>query len=169
MKQLLLVVMASMLIVVNALAQKGIGAKYGTRDPQTCDSTKEPTKGAPSPALVEKYVACTVEGESGGMLYLIENVKVEIGKGTPWMELDRGARPSDGDKDGLVYPIRGSQDRYQCSQVSDYWKNRGKNCNVYHQTRATGTCYRTTFGDWHCNMSDLSAAQQPNVAPPPAK
>ena len=150
-------------------AAPGAGVKYAARDPQECAARIEPAKGVLSPALAVKYFACNVEHESGGSLYLVENVKIEIGKGTPFLELDRSDRPSDGDSKGLVYSIRGSMQRYQCSPVSDYMKNAGKNCNIYEEPKSTGTCYRTNFGDWACNMRDPRAVQVPKQAPPPRK
>jgi hypothetical protein len=157
-----------------APAQAGEGAKYGTRDPQTCASAKEPAKGAISAELARKYVICQKEevAHTQGFIYLLENVTVEIGKGVPLLELSRGARPTDGDPDGVVYPIRGSLKEYQCAVASDggalgpRYNNIGKNCNVYDEPKATGTCYRTTFGDWHCSMSDLNSRQIPNQPPP---
>lgn len=150
-------------------AATGVGAKYGARDPQECASKVEPAKGVLSPALAAKYFACLVENESRGDLHLVENVKIEIGKGIPLLELDRGARPSDGDTAGLVYPIRGSVIKYMCSVPSTYMKNEGKNCTIFEEPKATGTCYRTTFGDWSCNMMDLRGKQISNQPPPPRK
>ncbi len=77
-----------------------------------------------------------------------------------------------------VLPIRGSYDSYQCavitvpkggpgSTVYDT-DNTGKNCQITPQHNATGSCFRTTFGDWKCNMQ---AAPDPSLGkynqPPP--
>ena len=46
-------------------------------------------------------------------------------------------------------------------------KNVGKNCNAYDQPKATGMCYKTTFGDWRCTMIDINSyAPKPYQAPP---
>ena len=147
----------------------GVGAKYATRDPQECSSTTEPAKGVLSPALAVKYFACNSEHEAGGYLYLVENVKIDIGKGTPFLELDKGDRPSDADPKGLVHPIRGSLLKYQCGAISTYTRNEGKNCTVYEGPKATGICYRTSFGDWTCNMMDLRSKQVSNQPAPARK
>jgi hypothetical protein len=103
-------------------------------------------------------------------MYLIENINVEIGKGTPFMQLDGGSRPFDADPDGLVYPIRGSYTKYQCSAPNRIMDNFGKSCNRSQAKHATGVCFRSGFGDWTCNMDDLNAMNYPDyehgVAPP---
>jgi hypothetical protein len=163
--KLLPIVMTLCVVCLPAFAQPGAGAKYGARDPHTCSSTMEPAKGAPSPEQAAKYVACA--GETVGMssnLFLLENVKVEVGKGIPWMELDRPSRPTDADTKSLVYSIRGSYTKYQCGAVVPI--NRGQNCSVYYHPKAVGTCYRTNFGDWHCNMQDFNFTTGPRQGPP---
>ena len=152
-----------------ALAQAGVGAPYGTRNPETCKSKKEPSKGAPSSEQARQLFACTVEGVSGGTLYLVEKVTIEVGKGTRFFDLAAGARPSDADRDGLIYPIRGSLRRYSCGIPSSILNNAGKNCTVFEEPKATGDCYRTSFGDWKCSMGDMSAPDKygsRNVPPP---
>jgi hypothetical protein len=151
-----------------AFAQPGIGAKYGSRDPQTCDSTKEPTKGAPSVDQIRKYLPCHMEGTFNGGLYLIDDVNVQIGKGIPYATFDILARPGDADPASVIYPIRGSFKKYQCFQAKDY--PAGQNCTVYAEPKASGICWRTTFGDWTCNMSGGgSTVITPKMPPPPRR
>jgi hypothetical protein len=146
-----------------------VGARYRARDPQTCASRKDPAKGPITADLAKKYVTCHIEAESSGKLYLLENVTVEVGKGTPFKELPSSARPFGGDPDGLVYQIRGSLTRYQCAPISDILQNAGKNCNIYQEPKATGTCFRDGFADWVCNMTDLSPIKTYDVPPPARK
>ncbi len=156
----------------SAQASKTSGKPFDTRDPKSCDSTKQPLKGPLSADQARQYLICNLEGEGyGANMYLLEDVRVEVGKGTPYKELDKGARPSDGDFDGIVYRIRGSYKQYQCSKPSAIMNNKGKNCNLFDNPQATGTCYRTGFGDWKCNMHDLSATNhmKEHVAPPASK
>ncbi len=155
-----------------ASAQQAVGAKYGTRDPQTCLSQKEPTKGALTPQQATKYLTCGVESESRGLLYLMQDVKVEIGKGTPYRDLASIHRPGNADTDGLVYQLRGSYKTYQCAplqQKAPYQEaNAGKNCILYSEPKATGSCFRDNFGEWVCKWgfaSDRGISGQP----PPAK
>jgi hypothetical protein len=75
-------------------AQEGIGAKYGSRNPRTCSSMKQPVKGALSADLATQYTACPLEKEiNGNTLYLVENLKVEVGGGTRYNELPSIHRP----------------------------------------------------------------------------
>jgi len=152
-------------------AQQSVGATYGSREPRTCASMKSPVKGVLSAEQARQYLQCNREGVTSNMLYLWENVKVEVGKGTPYRELSLSSRPSNGDPEGSVYQIRGSYKQYQCSHLINSavtgTNNTGKNCNVYDQPKATGTCYRDNFGEWQCNMSDLSGPRAITDQPAP--
>lgn len=154
----------------NLQPQAGVGSKYGTRDPYSCKSTKTPASGAISAEVAAQYVICSAEGETGGMLYLLENVKVEVGNGRRFNP--NSDDYADIDQKSLLYPIRGSFTRFQCGAVSrgPILPNVGKNCNSGDQPNATGVCYRTTFGDWHCSMTDLTHdALNHFGVPPPMK
>ena len=151
-----------------AFSQAGIGHKYGTRDPHVCKSTKAPAKGAITVRLAKEYLLCDTEAESGGFLYLLENVKVEVGKGRRYNP--KSDDYTDIDSSSLVYPIRGSYTEFQCSAENrgSILYNIGKNCNSGDQPHALGLCYRTTFSDWHCSMMDMahSTPSRFGVAPP---
>jgi len=172
MKRILLTIAIEVCVLTLAYGQSNNpGKPYGTRAPETCASTKEPAKGAPSPAVAARYLRCHIEGIGAGQnMYILENVKVEVGKGTPFLQLPAGQRPFGADPDALVYPIRGSYTSYQCAVPSSISKNFGKNCNTYENKNATGQCFRSAFGDWTCNMTDLNATHNPEnrtgVAPP---
>jgi hypothetical protein len=46
---------------------------------------------------------------------------------------------------------------------------RTHNCNSVEQPNATGSCWKNTFGDWHCLMDDaknLLVNIRPNQMPP---
>lgn len=68
-------------IALNVQAQ--VGDRFQTRDPKTCDSKQEPTSGPITAAHAQKYLICNLESDSGEKLYLLENVSVQVGKGTP--------------------------------------------------------------------------------------
>ncbi|MGA7949194.1 MAG: hypothetical protein WCA45_03420 [Thiobacillaceae bacterium] len=149
-------------------AYAGIGAKYATRDPATCASKTKPAKGAPTAEQAKQYVLCgsasrVGEGEdSYHHMILMENVRVEIGQGRPFQGgINSDINMHDVDPRFPIYPIRGSFDMYQCSNIAagDPWQSiyeAGKNCDVYEEHRATGSCFKTTFGDWDCSMTDLN-------------
>jgi hypothetical protein len=145
---------------------QGVGAKYGTRDPAVCKSTKEPEKGAPTAEQVAQYVRCGYEREDtrNDNLWLKENLKAEIGKGRPYTS--DLINMSDADTTQPVYPIRGSFVQYMC-RITKYAP--GKNCSMWESPAATGLCYRTTFGDWKCGMQDLNSKVSHNQPPPAGK
>jgi hypothetical protein len=171
MKSRLFLVLFFAAAVTGALGQSGVGAKFGARDPRTCASRKEPAKGAPTAGQLKEYFICDVErvtnSVSGDTLWLLTNVSVEVGKGRPfnivtdsWPEID----PSQ-----TVYPVRGGHTYFQCTALGKIGGDPGKNCFKYEQPHASGICYKSTFGDWHCKMSDNDATGTTmEKFPPPA-
>jgi hypothetical protein len=146
------------------LAQPGIGAKYGARDPMACPSTKEPTSGPPSADQARKYLQCHRENVFNGGLYLLGDIVLEVGKGVPYNQYDQYSRPGDADASSPIYPIRGNLKSYQCFILKNY--PAGKNCTMYDESKATGYCYRTSFGDWTCNMSGVKSMGTNGLPPP---
>jgi|CXWL01.1.fsa_nt_gi hypothetical protein len=144
--------------------------KYGARDPRTCENTIAPTIGAMTPTLAKQYFICQAEGVSGAYLYLVENEKVEVGGDRPYSaNADLGV--PDIDPKAPIYPIRGSYTRYQCLPEDAGLNSSapGKNCSVQIYRKATGECYKTTFGDWRCSMTNgpTDNDDYQNGVPPP--
>ncbi len=135
----------------SAFAQ-GIGAKYGSRDPITCADTKAPVKGAITAALATQYARCAAEGADRDNIWLLEDLKIQVGAATPYDP--KYHYPADIDVKAPVYSLRGSYKRYACAPISDDkgWENRGANCTVFYNTKATGVCFKTNFGDWYCGI-----------------
>ena len=149
----------------STFGQKGIGAKYGSRDPITCADSKSPKTGAPSAAQAAQYVICSSEHEIND-LYLVENVTVQVGKGRPY-NIREDINFPDIDTKFPVYPIRGSLTKYNCDVVYLDRSNLNRNCSVYNQPNAKGACYKDSFGDWHCAMTDASGQLIAENQPPP--
>jgi hypothetical protein len=162
------------------LAQPGSGARFGARDPHTCGSRKEPARGAPTAAQLTQYFICDNEffqpaSATGPLLYLIDNAKVEVGKGRPFSIVTDAY--TDVDPSQTVYPIRGSYTQYQCSvpqppSAPFNAPKAGKNCFKYEAPAATGICYKSTFGEWHCKMcctGSSSGKGGVELFPPPTK
>lgn len=57
------------------------------------------------------------------------------------------------DTGAKVYPINGSFTIAQCTQVSDYMQNAGKNCMWTDIPQAKGACYKTSNAGWSCFMN----------------
>jgi hypothetical protein len=132
-------------------AQKG----YGARNPVTCPSRKEPARGGPSAAQAIKYFTCDNEYIQDWSyrheLHLVSDVKAEVGAGRRFDIVadhppsNEGINPAE-----LVYPIKGSFVSWTCGPVEASEADR--NCMKYSQQGATGSCYKTISGDWHCRM-----------------
>jgi len=161
-------VLISALAPSAAQAQGGVGAKYGSRDPQTCapDNSKSLTVDA-----ARKVFTCGAEQETGDYLYLITDLNLQMG--APRKIIPTSDTYHDIDPNAPVYPIRGSFTRYQCSRqfnIDASHSNLGKNCNAQPQPKAEGICYRTTFGDWSCKMFDrVTDASMTKMHVPPPK
>lgn len=151
--------------------EKGSGKPYGARDPQTCASRKEPAKGAPSAAQAAQYFACDQEGVDGFRnLTQVADVKVEVApKGRPFNVLTDSV--PDIDVSALVFNIRGGFTQNYCTLVggNGQYSNAGKNCLVYDEPNAKGTCYKDNFGDWHCQMVDGAGLGRPRQGGSPVK
>lgn len=132
-------------------------ARFGARDPRTCADTKAPGGNNITPALAAKYFACKAEYLRENTLVLVENVKVEVGGATPYT-------PNLGSFHQIdvrvpLRAIRGSYLLYSCKDLArEHSGPASTSCYVYDHKRATGYCYKTTFNDWSCYMTDPIAA-----------
>lgn len=139
-------------------------AHYGTRASAVCEDRSQPEGDTPMTVeLATRYVRCGIDAFSLSYLYLAENIKLQLGKPRPY-RMEEDYLRSNIDTDALVWPVRGSYDRYQCMKVADY--GAGTNCNYYEKPKATGACYKDLFGDWHCSLSGTDGEVRMNVAPP---
>jgi hypothetical protein len=142
-----------------AFAQAGESnlKRFGSRDPRTCADTSAPAGNNITPALAAKYFACKAEYVRGNQIYLVEDIKVQVGGPVPYT-------PNLGAFEGInvrvpLRPIRGSYVGYQCRDlVREHTGPASTSCGVYEHTKATGYCYKTTFNDWSCYMADPNAA-----------
>jgi len=171
MKKLLLSICAFAFWITPAHSQNGVGRQYDTRDPFVCKSTKAPARGAPSPSQLIDYVKCKSEKIGGCCIWLMENVHVEVGKSRPfssWSDVGN----QDIDNSQPVYPIRGTNDAYQCSPPGSSGGNvpaKGKNCWVTRAAAFEGICYKTTFGDRSCPVHGTAAPKTVQTDMPPPK
>lgn len=142
------------------------GARFGTRNPRTCDSHK----GVIDSLQARDIFICDAEHEFGGNLYLVSDVSLLVS--TP-----RAFSPNeDSSKAGIdptqpVLDIRANYNNFQCSKLPysylDYPGNH--NCNEFKMSNAAGSCFKNTAGEWHCLMYDFhsaATATATNVRPP---
>lgn len=149
---------------IPTFAQNEIGKKYNSRDPRPCSETPSKSK-APTIAEAVASVICNSEHEAGiETLFLVDDVKVtQIGKGTPYVRGVYG-NISDIDVDYLIYPIRGSYKKYQCTLSTGNPPE--KSCLLSDESKADGRCYKNGFGQWMCGLSDLTVKDSVKVFPP---
>jgi hypothetical protein len=131
---------------------------FGSREPRRCTAATQ----VPGKADAETLVQCAKDGATMHN-YLVQAPHViTLGPGRPFnynldssMEnIDTGAK---------VYPITGSFTLAQCSQISDYMQNAGKNCTWTDVPRAKGACYRTSNAGWSCFMNGDPAPGMPRT------
>jgi hypothetical protein len=162
-KLLLLVVSVLAVGLPLANAQKDAGKPYEARDPQPCGSRKDPAKGAPSATQAAHYVTCDREAIDGsGHLGQIADLKVEVGKGHASTIYDQAPNI---DPAQTVYAFRGSFKSYYCSIVAGGIADTGKNCQTSDVPAATGSCYKDSFGDWHCTLGGPMLNLKYNMPP----
>jgi len=154
-------------------AHAGVGAAYGARDPITCDNTK--SKGsAPTVAEATRFFQCTNERESARFgLWLVSDIKMQM-SGPRRYNPGNDLNVPQIDTDAPLYNLKGSFLSYSCDKVGGPGTGlspAGKNCNMFTYQRATGTCYKDTFGEWRCQMMDMTVGDPSEVetrgVPPP--
>lgn len=172
--QVALLVAIGLALAPWGVAAQGAGSisdRYGSRPPRTCANASAPANGAISSAQALNYLNCQMEYVAGGGdLYLVENVRVQVGAGIPYAAIREQRSLEEIDVRYPVYPIRGSLVRYQCQDRITAARVATANCSTYSEPNATGYCYKTAFGDWKCYMNDPQAMSPQNVrhdVPPP--
>lgn len=134
---------------------------FKTREPRTCNSITSVPTVAQIPALMQ----CQMESKTPYNITLITNIKVQAGGFRAYSSFADGYATSI-DTNAKVMPIRGSMVQWLCSQDRD---NPGANCERIVKPQAEGKCYKTTFGDWKCGMTDLSHIDMEYKLAPPTE
>ena len=150
-----------------AVAQAGVGARYGAHDPRACPTMEATANRPPDLATATAAAICAKEGVRFGNLFLLSNVSLQVGRGTPYRLLGERARPNDADVTATVYSIRGSYAMYLCSPLGGSYAA-GQTCTRSDHSRAEGWCYRNNFGTWSCDFDGGQSASPdtPNQPPP---
>jgi hypothetical protein len=144
------------------------GAPFGTREPRVCPPRK--IVGVPNADQARALFICDHEQYVGGYVYLVSDVAVQIGKSRPFDSwYDKGH--SDIDVAAKVYPIKGNFSVFQCSRRDAMLgQDPSRNCMRTDFVDSTGTCYLSTFAEWHCDMgggrtTTVGAYQGPPAGP----
>jgi hypothetical protein len=105
----------------------------------------------PNQAQAAALIQCTMEVATTIGVRLKQNVKVEMSAPRSFQpELDD--RLQEIDAQAPIYPLSGSMTEYFCSSVAYGLYHAGSNCTVSPMLQGAGKCWKTTFGDWKCNM-----------------
>ena len=117
----------------------------------------------PSESEAAALVQCGREkgGEAGAfrpMIYLFENVHVQMGGSRPYA-YNTDSTFSSIDTTSEVYPIRVTEDQLSCTGEAT--------CLTKHADNSEGSCYKTTFGDWQCYFAGWGETDSPVQLPPP--
>ena len=138
-----------------------VDARFGTREARSCTGMKGP----PTNANVAQLVQCTMEGPSGDIMILRENLNLQVGQPRRFLP-NADVNMTDVNGAAMVYPIRGSGDEWICAKLSDIQQNKGRNCERIKAAKAHGTCWNTNFGDWKCSLTSEVEDKQYNLPPP---
>ena len=146
------------------LTAASLGARYGTREPRTCDRHKSSLDRDD----VKELFICDAEREFGGHLFLVSNVAVDLVHPRNLSPGEMSGIPNV-DRTEPIYNLRANYDKYQCTPIPrdrDYPNIR--NCSEVKVSNASGGCYKSTSGDWHCIAynADSLAASATEVKPP---
>ena len=110
-----------------------------------------------------QYVICDQESADPRSISLVTSLRVQVAS-APLVrnQLLAVTHPADLDPNQPVWNIRGSFTQYQCAQFASMTTmnaySHTHNCTATDLPEAAGLCYKSTFGEWHCVMSDPAHA-----------
>lgn len=141
--------------------------EFGVRDARSCNRLTTKPTAAQIPTLIQ----CAKDNHSSrDFISIWEDITVETGSMRPY-NYNRDHHYSGIDTTSQLLPIRGTMTQVSCSAISRMRpSNEGKNCMITVMPTAEGDCFKTSFGDWSCDMEDFhpKPAQQ-QVPPPPTR
>jgi hypothetical protein len=163
-------ILAFLTLAPGAFARDGSGADWGARDPTACVPLRQEQQPTPEQAI--QLVKCRHEtaSASSGELWLMENVKLEVGAMVPFVVMYDRVVMADADTAKPTYPLRGSFTWAVCMSMHDAGIGGGDarlNCRETDVAGATGACWQTTFGDWSCVLHGYTSGEtrRPTRAP----
>jgi len=123
-----------------------LSATYQAREPRLCKALTTPPNQAQAAVLVQ----CTMDQDRPTGLFLMQDVKVGMGQARSYQpETDSDLKEID--TNAPIYPLSGSLTVFWCSPITAQTPA-GRGCIVSPTPSALGKCWKTTFGDWKCNL-----------------
>ena len=124
-----------------------MSATYQAREPRLCKAVTT----SPSQAQAAVLVQCTMDQDRPTGLFLMQDVHVVMGEPRSYQaEVDSNL--AEIDMAAPVYLLSGSLTVYWCSPITAMTPA-GRGCIVSPTPYAVGKCWKTTFGDWKCNLA----------------
>ena len=161
--RLLSLLIGALALVAPACAHAGetTAQDYGVSPTIPCPASTYP----PDQTEAELLIICSGNQDDFGhaKVYRTYNVHLQVAKPRAYAYGDPGGDAID--PEAPVYPIRGMKTTAVCSPVSAYMQNEGKNCSEF-DWKGDGICYRTSFGDWKCQLPGTRMASRDQVPPP---
>jgi hypothetical protein len=137
-----------------------MNANYQTRDARQCKPLATPPTQGQAAALIQ----CTMEQDRPTGLFLMQDVQVEVGVQRSYLGSIDSNLPEI-DITAPIYPLSGSLKVYWCNPVG-LGNPAGGNCQVSPTPVAVGKCWKTTFGDWKCNLLGPAPASRSGLPGP---
>jgi hypothetical protein len=124
-----------------------MSATYQTREPRIC----KPLATAPTLGQAAALIQCTMDKDLPTGLFLMQGIKIAMGTARNYQP-ETDSDLIEIDMSAPVYPLSGSLTVFWCSPISAMTPS-GKGCIVSPTPVAVGKCWKTTFGDWKCNLA----------------
>lgn len=134
--------------------------QYQAREPRLCKAVNSPPSLGQAVALVQ----CTMDHDRATGLFLVQEVAITMGAPRAYV-VDLDGELTEIDSTAPVYPLTGSLKHYWCSPVGVGYPA-GKNCTLSPMPQAAGKCWKTTFGDWRCNLIGPTPNQRTGMPGP---
>jgi hypothetical protein len=128
--------------------------QYQARNPRRCKALTAP----PQLDQLVAAVQCQMEADRPTGLFLMQEVRVEMGKPRSY-DVQIDGELQEIDPSAQVFPLAGSLKQFWCSPVGVGYPA-GANCTVSPMPQALGKCWKTTFGDWKCNLAGPAPNQR---------
>ncbi len=137
-----------------------INATYQARDPRICKAVLAPPSRWQASALVQ----CTMDADRPTGLWLMQDVRVAVGAPRRY-EPQTDSNLAEIDMGAPIIPLTGSLTVFWCSPIGGTTAA-GSGCMVSPTPFAVGKCWRTTFGDWKCNLQGPAPASRSGLPGP---
>jgi hypothetical protein len=133
---------------------------YQARNPRLC----KPVSAPPMPGQVRALIQCTMDQDRATGLFLMQDVHAEISQPRAYNG-DTDSSLPEIDMNAPIFPLAGSLKVFWCSPIGVGYPA-GRNCQLMPTPSAMGSCWRTTFGDWKCNLIGPAPDSRKNLPGP---